>query len=268
MKKFLSPFFPFFPLAVGLLAFTLLLAGCQDATDNDDSPVDPDVPLASLVNTVWAGETPRSGDWLTMSFRDADKIVMSFIIDNSSSEWSFTYDAPKKTGTIVTGSPWSPAPEGFTVSTDAKILTVKNYGGHGGDKQFKRLRQADLTLDANPFSPGALDTNLVGSIWGGSTSASSNTGFITIGFRTKAESDTSQTGTNVAVIQYAQDHTTAVWDYSYDSSTRKGTGFTNGHTPDNTSTTWNPGEYTISADGKTITFSSFMGSEKSFSRFR
>jgi hypothetical protein len=126
------------------VSLALLFTGCPDATKEDD------VPLAGIVNTVWAGETPRAGDWLTITFKDKDKIVLSFAIDNTSNEWNFTYDSGAKKGTIATGGSWSPAPEGFTISADAKTLTIPNYGGHGGAREFKRLRQGDLTLDNNP----------------------------------------------------------------------------------------------------------------------
>jgi Tol biopolymer transport system component len=75
-------------------------------------------------------------------------------------------------------------------------------------------------------------------------------------------------GTNVVVISYAHDNTTAVWEYSYDSSNKTGTAFTNGLKPDSSSTSWNPGAYTISPDGKTITFTSFMGQAREFKRYQ
>lgn len=96
------------------VSLVLLFTGCPDATKEDD------VPLADPVNTVWAGETPRPGDWLTISFKAENKIVLSFAFDNTSNEWEFNYDAGAKKGTIITGSSWSPAPEGFTISADAK----------------------------------------------------------------------------------------------------------------------------------------------------
>jgi hypothetical protein len=245
MKKSLFSF----PLVAAFCVFTLILIGCPDATDNGE---DSDVPLASLVNTVWAGETPRVGDWLTMSFRAENKIVMSFIIDNSSSEWTFTYDPSNKTGTIVTGSDWSPAPEGFTISTDAKTITVPNYGGHGGDKQFKRLRQADLTLDANPFTPGTLDTNLVGSVWGGETPRSGD--WLTLAF--KAESE--------LFSAFAIDNSKNEWTFTYNATGKSGT--------ISTGSSWSPapGGFAISNDGQKLTIPNYggHGAEKSFSRFR
>ena len=74
-------------------------------------------------------------------------------------------------------------------------------------------------------------------------------------------------GTNVAVISYAHDNSTAVWEYSYNNNDRTGTAFTNGRKSDSSETTWNPGAYTISDDGKTLTFTNFMGAERSFKRY-
>ena len=117
-----------------------------------------------------------------------------------------------------------------------------------------------------------LPAHLVNTVWAGSTPASNNTSWITLSFRAKRDSpdhgEQSLTGLNVVVISYAHDHTTAVWDYAYNTETRTGTAPTNGHKPDNTATTWNHGAYTISEDGKTLTFTNFMGEPRSYRRFR
>jgi hypothetical protein len=110
----------------------------------------------------------------------------------------------------------------------------------------------------------------VGSVWGGSTPADSGTAWLTLTFRAKRTSgyEDGMSGANVAVISYSHDSTTAVWEYSYNSGSREGTAFTNGKTPpDGESTTWNPGAYTVSADGKTLTFTSFMGQSRDFKRY-
>jgi hypothetical protein len=105
-----------------------------------------------LAGSVWAGETPRAGDWLTISFKDLAtaiagstetglRVIWSFSIDNSTNNWGYTYDAA--TGTIVSGG-WNPAPGGFSISEDGTTLTIKRYGGHEDDpREFKRLQTPD-----------------------------------------------------------------------------------------------------------------------------
>jgi hypothetical protein len=120
----------------------------------DSVPFTPGDLPGDLVNSVWAGETPRQGDWLTMTFKNlaepldeekapektGQRVICSFSADNSTNDWGYDYDSTKKAGTITTGSPWSPAPDGFTVSADGKTLTIPNYGGHGEGLAFSRLR--------------------------------------------------------------------------------------------------------------------------------
>jgi hypothetical protein len=103
---------------------------------------------------VWAGETPRAGDWLAISFKDIDtaiagsdetglRSVWSFSIDNSTNNWGYAYDAATRTGTI-TATGWHPAPDGFAISEDGTTLTITHYGSHAGDpREFKRLRAPD-----------------------------------------------------------------------------------------------------------------------------
>jgi hypothetical protein len=106
---------------------------------------------------VWAGETPRDGDWLTISFKDLTtaiagseetglRAIGSFSIDNSTNNWGYTYNVTTRAGT-VTASRWNPAPDGFTISEDGKTLTITHYGNHEGDpREFKRLRAPDPDL--------------------------------------------------------------------------------------------------------------------------
>jgi len=96
--------------------------------------------LDILDNTVWAGETPRPGDWLTILFLPEGKAVFSFSIDSTSNLWDYTYDKTKKTGSIDTGLPgFNIAPNGFTIK--GNTLTITNYGSHAGDpRSFKRYR--------------------------------------------------------------------------------------------------------------------------------
>jgi hypothetical protein len=104
---------------------------------------------SNLVNSVWAGNTPRLGDWLTITFRPEGKVIMSFSIDNTSNEWEYTFDEAENAGDIIippdpdpdpeAPEPWHPAPNGFTVS--GNILTITNYGFHGGNpREFRRYR--------------------------------------------------------------------------------------------------------------------------------
>ena len=128
MKKFLPP--------VSFLLI-MLFSGCPDAGTNITlGPLDP-----NLVGSVWEGETPRAGDWLTIEFKAGGKVIFSFKIDNSANEWEYTFDKSTNTGTIIVNpeDPWNPAPDGFTVNGDT--LTITNYGFHGGaPRDFKRYR--------------------------------------------------------------------------------------------------------------------------------
>jgi hypothetical protein len=217
-----------------------------------------------LFNAVYGGTNP-AGAWVTVTFRKDGKMIGAFSGDNTSNEWDYTY-AANRSGS-VTSSGWTPG--AFTIAENGATLTFVNFGGHGGAKTFSRLRAPDLAVAESPANLEALADNLVGSVWGGSTPAGSNTAWLTLTFRAKRTSgyESDMSGTNVAVISYSHDSTTAVWEYNYDKGTRTGTAFANGHKPDGTATTWNPGAYTISEDGKTITFSSFMGSERAFKRY-
>jgi hypothetical protein len=134
MKKFLRC------IALLLVLISLIFfSGCPEpGTDNPMGDLADD-----LVGSVWGGETPRPGDWLTISFMSAGKVICSFSIDNTSNRWDYTYDNSTNTGTITNPYPppddWNPAPNGFTISDDT--LTITNYGFHGGaPRQFKRYR--------------------------------------------------------------------------------------------------------------------------------
>jgi hypothetical protein len=129
MKKFLCR------VMLPLAAF-VFLTGCPEpgttGTGADNGFV--------LINSVWAGETPRPGDWLTITFRQDGKVIMSFSYDNTSNEWEYTFDDSTNAGTIITPTGvWNPAPNGFTIS--GNTLTITNYGSHGGaPREFKRYR--------------------------------------------------------------------------------------------------------------------------------
>jgi uncharacterized repeat protein (TIGR02543 family) len=143
----------------------------------------------SLVNTVWAGETPRPGDWLTISFKNLAtaiagseetglRAIGSFNVDNSTNNWGYTYDDTTRTGTIIS-SRWNPAPEGFTIDDEGTTLTIKNYGNHG-DREFKRLRDKEGTVTIEP-EPIAAPSHLAGSVWAGETPRTGD--WLTISFK-------------------------------------------------------------------------------------
>jgi hypothetical protein len=258
MRKFgLAP-----GMAVLLAAF--MFAGCPPDGGSPGADWKPE----TLANAVYGGTNP-GGAWVTITFRNDGKMIGAFSGDNTSNEWDYTCSGGNGE---ITSSGWTPG--AFTISENGEALTFTNFGGHGGAKEFARLRAPDLTAAESPANLAPLAENLVGSVWGGSTPAGDNTSWLTLAFRAKRTGTTgsgayeaAMAGANVAVISYAHDNTTAVWEYSYDSSAKAGTAFSNGHKPDGTATSWNPGAYTISADGKTITFTSFMGSAKSFKRY-
>jgi hypothetical protein len=88
---------------------------------------------ANLVNTVWAGETPREGDWATFTFKAEGKVIASFAVDNTTNEWTYTYDNNSKSGSFSGGL------GAFTISGDNKTLTITQYYAHGL-REFQRLR--------------------------------------------------------------------------------------------------------------------------------
>jgi hypothetical protein len=248
---------------MAVLLTMIMFAGCP--TDNSDNATQAvDWNQTTLANAVYGGTNP-SGAWVTVTFRNDGKMIGAFSGDNTSNEWDYT--SSEGSGTI-TSAGWTPG--AFTLSGDGATLTFTDFGGHGGAKTFNRLRSPDLTVAESPANLAVLANDLAGSVWGGSTPASNNTSWLTLTFRAKGTGgyENSMSGTTVAVISYAHDNTTAVWEYSYDSSARTGTAFTNGRKPPSgDSATWNPGAYTISEDGKTLTFTSFMGEARLFKRY-
>jgi hypothetical protein len=160
----------------------------------------------------------------------------------------------------------------YRAANKTKQTPVKPYTIGEAVSCLGRLGGPKRAPSDGPLSPGDLPANLVNTVWSGSTPAAGNTGWITLSFRAKRGSpdhgEQSLTVPNAAVISYAHDNTTAIWDYAYNNDTREGTAPTNGYKPDNTATGWNPGAYTISADGQTLTFTNFMGEPRSYRRFR
>jgi len=241
MKKFF--FGAILPM---LLVQFFIFAGCPEPGTNINNTDN----SAALINSVWAGVTPRAGDWLTITFRPDNKVIWSFSFDNTTNEWEYSFNT-SNTGTI--SSPegvWNPAPNGFTVSSNT--LTITNYGSHSGfPREFKRVRQADLTVDPVPFTPEALDANLHNSVWAGVTPRAGD--WLTITFRPD----------NKVIWSFSFDNTTNEWEYSFNSETNAGIITVSGG--------WNPAPngFTINSDTLTITnYGSHGGASREFKRYR
>jgi hypothetical protein len=229
----------------------------------------------SLVNTVWAGKTPRAGDWLTISFKDIEtaiagsteaglRTIWSFSFDNSTNNWGYTFDGTARTGTITSGG-WNPAPDGFTVSEDGTTLTITNYGSHtGGPREFKRLWDSAGTVTITPLAIAA-PAHLVGSVWAGTTPQDNGNGWLTISFKdlTTAINGSAEIGLRT-IWSFNADNTTNNWGYTYDGTARTGTIASSG---------WNPAPngFSVSADGTTLTITNYgnhSGSPREFKRLR
>ncbi|MDR1586346.1 MAG: hypothetical protein LBS57_02685 [Treponema sp.] len=247
----------------------MFFTACENGTTDKDPANEGD-----LVNTVWAGGTPRQDDWLTISFtkleeaiRGSDEIgyraVASFSIDNSSNNWGFTYDSEAKSGTVAVASGWNPAPNGFTISADGKTLTITNYGSHsGGSRDFKRLRAGDLSIDPVPFTLETLPADLANSVWAGGTPQGDNTGWLTITFKNLATAIAGSEATGQRVIcSFSADNSTNNWGYAYNSSDKTGTITTSGWP-------FAPSGFTISADGKTLTIPNYGSHDEGSREFK
>jgi len=222
MKKFLRG------TASSLVFFSLVfLAGCPDAgvtvSDNTEA----------LVNTFWAGETDRAGDWLTIAFLPDRMVAWTYVYENIWSRGEYTFDSANN-GTIVFTHFPNPiealvqhyptgvtlAPSGFSVS--GNTLTIANYRGQGASREFRKVRGANRDEEIPvPFTDLApLAGNLAGSVWAGVTPAGASA-WMTLSFRARGTSeDVDQFGDffaghyYVAVISYAHDSTTAVFRYT------------------------------------------------------
>jgi hypothetical protein len=247
-------------LVLGMAALALLslsaFLGCSQ--DDDDESVD----HTSLVNSVYGGENPMSA-WVTVAFKADGKVICAFSGDNSTNEWNYTYYASSGAGDIINPSGgWTPG--AFELNGDKKTMSFTNYGSHG-PRDFKRLRAHDLTVDAVPFTPGTgvTVTNLDNSVWGGTTPQAGGTGWLTITLRNITTADTHFPATGLrAVLSFSADNTTNNWNWTdYNDSSRTGTIAKDGGG-------WTPGAFTISADGLTLAFSSYMGATREFKRYR
>jgi len=241
MKKFF--FGPILPM---LLVPFFIFTGCPEPGTNINNTDN----SAALINSVWAGASPRAGDWLTISFKPDGKVICSFSVDNTTNEWGYTFNS-SNTGTISTPEGvWNPAPNGFTVS--ANTLTITNYGSHSGlSREFKRVRQADLTVGPVPFTLEALNTDLINSVWAGVTPREGD--WLTITFKPEKK----------VVLSFSFDNTTNEWEYSFNSEINAGTITVSGG--------WNPapGGFAINSDTLTITnYGSHGGASREFKRYR
>ena len=214
---------------------------------------------AALVNSVWAGETPRPGDWLTITFKSEGSpkgaAIWSFSGDNTTNEWGYTFNTANAGIVTVPAGSWNPAPNGFTVSEG--ILTITNYGSHGGaSREFKRVRQADLTVAAVPFTPGILAGDLANSVWAGETPRAGD--WLTITFKPEG----SPNGT--VIWSFSFDNTTNEWEYTFDNTANTGTVTV-------PAGSWNPAPngFTVNEDTLTITnYGSHGGASREFKRYR
>jgi hypothetical protein len=240
MKKFLCR-------VMQTLVLFVFLTGCPEVgtkiIGSDNSSV--------LINSVWVGETPRSGDWLTIAFKSGKNVIMSFSFDNTSNNWNYTFD-DKNHGTITNPEGgWSPAPNGFTIN--GNTLTITNYGGHVTSRDFKRVRQADLTVDPVPFTLEDLNSNLINSVWAGTAPRPGD--WLTITFKSDKK----------VIWSFSIDNTTNEWEFTFDEAANEGT-ITNpeGNNPA-------PDGFTINDEGDVLTITNFFGhggASREFKRYR
>jgi hypothetical protein len=225
----------FFTGMMILLALSLAFLGCPT------EPEEENIPLESLVGTVWAGETPRDDDWATFTFKADGNVVASFAVDNTTNGWTYTYNKDSKSGSFSGGGLTA-----FTISEDSKTLVITTYYAHG-QREFKRLRSGD-GVDPVPFTPGTLPADLVNTVWAGETPRSTETGdWATFTFKTGGD----------VVVSFAGDNSTNGWTYIYDNEDKSGT---------ITGPNWFNGEFTI--NGEILTFPGYMGGSREFKRFR
>jgi alpha-tubulin suppressor-like RCC1 family protein len=234
-------------LGAAIFACALLVMGCPSPADSDSPPPPPGPePAAQLENTVYGGLNP-GGAWVNVSFKADGKVICSFSNDNSTNEWSYTYQ-DDRTGAISSGG-WSPG--AFTLSADGGTLTFTNFGNHGASKTFDRLRKKDLTPSPSPAGLVALPAaSLAGSVWGGGTPQKENTGWLTLAFKSGMK----------VVCAFSADNTTNEWDYTYANNAGAIT----------TGSGWaGPGSFTVTGDGGALVFDNYggHGAAKTFYRY-
>ena len=214
-----------------VLLLVMVLFGCDDGGTTIVYP-------GSVLNTVWAGQTPAYNNtgWMTISFRErrtsgdnpetwstgpfGDHVaVISHAHDSTSAVWDFSYDPATGEGKGFTNghtnngdtTNWNPGD--FIVSADGKSITFPNM--HGGIN-VQRLRQTDSTIDPVPFTPGDLAGDLAGSVWAGHTPAAGT--WLTITFRPD----------NRVTMSFSHDNSSNDWEYTWDNADSSGTVITGG----------------------------------------
>jgi len=228
MKKFLRG------TASSLVFFSLVfLAGCPDAGVTVHTPEDP---AEALVNTFWAGES-IDGDWLTIAFLPNRVVAWTYMYENIWRRGIYTFNAgnegvigfthfPNPIPAILAyyPPPLPLAPNGFSI--DGGILTVNNYRGEGVSREFRKVRGADPDEEIPvPFANlDPLADNLAGSVWAGVTPAGASA-WMTLSFRARGTFEEIPQFSAffadhdyVAVISYAHDSTSAVWNYTPDTN--------------------------------------------------
>jgi hypothetical protein len=140
----------------------------------------------------------------------------------------------------------------FKIDGDTKTLVFNSW--MNAPRTLNRLRAADYTLDANPFTPAALPADLVNTVWAGETPQDSGHGWLTIAFKADGK----------VICSFSFDNSTNEWAYTYDvAATPQGT-ITN---PSGWAPT--PDGFTISDNTLTIVhYGSHAGDPRTFTRLR
>jgi hypothetical protein len=224
---------------MAVLALSLaFLTGCPT-----EPPEEPDT--TGLEGWVYGGGTPQESDtgWLTITFKESNKVICAFSADNTTNEWEYTYDKKSKAGTVsISGGGWTPGD--FTISNDDNTLTFSSYMGAARD--YKRLRSSPGNVDPVPFTPADLPADLVNTVWAGETPREGDWATFTF----KADSK--------IVASFAVDNTTNDWTYTYDGDSKSGS-FSGGGL----------GAFTIIADGKTLVITAYYAhGPREFKRLR
>jgi hypothetical protein len=215
----------------------------------------------ALVNTVWAGGTPQdSGNgWVTVTFKADSKAIFAFSADNTTNLWTITANTADATQAEypckVSEASWMGP---FKVDTAAKTLVFASW--MGSPRTLNRLRDADYTLDANPFTLGALagttPADLVNTAWGGTTPQTSNTGWVTVTF--KAD--------NKVVFSFNSDNTTNLWTVIANTATATKDEYPYILQEGNAS--WMGPFKIVAGAADTLVFASWMGAVRTFQRYR
>ena len=112
---------------------------------NSDGIID-DVPFtlgalpADLAGSVWAGEGPREGDWVTAVFTSASRASVSFIFDNSTNVYTITTHTHSGGAACDNnGKPQFASYMGpFIISANDTTMTQPEW--HNGTHTWKRYR--------------------------------------------------------------------------------------------------------------------------------